>query len=561
MANIATTHSTFTQINALSQLHIVRQLVFMLIVAAGIALGTAIAMWSTNSEYTALYVNMASQDSADVITALEQNGTQFKIDGNSGAITVPSDIVQRVRLQLANAGLPRASSRGYAILEDEQSIGTSNFIQQARFNRALEQELVQTIKHIQGIRDARVHLSVPKQSSFIRNSNKPSASVMIDLINTQSLGETQLMGIVHLVASSVAGLEAENVTVVDQRGTLLTHRSNSEFGTSSENIRFTRGIEENYSGRIIDILTPIVGVGNVRAQVSANLDFTLIETTEETFNPNAVVIRSEQIQEEISGSSSTGAVEPGTLSQTPPLADNDSVTDSVTDQVPSGNSNQTRISSTRNYEIDRSVSLIRTVPGSIRQISVAVLVDLHAGENSVETTDDGTAPDDAALAQIAELDQEKIDRLTQLVKNTIGFNEARGDIVSVISEQFYTVAELPPAAEIPIWQQAWVASAAKQSAAGLVVLFLIFGVLRPAMQSVVSTQESLPKQNKSLLAGASSTEIADDQESLSDHANTLPAPTAPGKSIYDENLSLAQDLVSKEPARAARMIQNWLAND
>ncbi|MCH8134390.1 MAG: flagellar M-ring protein FliF [Proteobacteria bacterium] len=557
MANIATINSTFTQINALSQLHIVRQLVFMLIVAAGIALGTAIVMWSTNSDYTVLYVDMASQDGADVIAVLEQSGTPYIIDSNTGTIAVPADIVQIVRLQLANEGLPRVSSRGYDILEDEQGIGTSNFIEQARFNRALEQELVQTISHIQGVRDARVHLSVPKQTSFIRNSNKPSASVMIDLINPRSLSETQLMGIVHLVASSVAGLEAENVTVVDQRGNLLSHRSDSEFGTSSENIRFTRGIEEIYSSRIIDILTPIVGVGNVRAQVSASLDFTLIETTEETYNPNAVVIRSEQTQQENSGANSTSAVEPGTLSQTPPLTNNDS----TAEKLPSSNSNQTRTSSTRNYEIDRSVSLIRTVPGSIRQISVAVLVDLHAPKNSVDSTDIEASTDDAALAEAANLDQEKIDRLTQLVKNTVGFNEARGDIVSIINEQFYAVAELPPAAEIPVWQQPWLAVAAKQFAASLVVLFLIFGVLRPAMKSVVSSQGGLPGQNTALLAGASSTEIADDKVSLSKDANTLPAPVAPGKSVYDENLNLAQELVSNEPARAARMIQNWLAND
>lgn len=537
----------------------------MLIVAAGIALGTAIVLWSTNSEYIALYADMSSQDSADVVTALEQNGTPYKLDNNTGFITVPADAVQRTRLQLANAGLPRASSRGFSILEDEQSIGTSNFIEQARYNRALEQELVQTIKYIQGIRDARVHLSIPKRSSFIRSTNNPSASVMVDLINPRALSDIQLTGIVHLVASSVAGLESDNVSVVDQRGNLLSHNSNSKIGSSSENIRFTRGIEADYSSRIIDILTPIVGAGNVRAQVSADLDFTSIETTEESYDPNRVVVRSEQTQEQSSGSNNSSSVDPGTLSATPP-GENEA---GSSDQVVSGNSNQTRTSITRNFEIDRSVSLIRTVPGAIRQLSVAVLVDLHAGEDLIEAAAQSTAEDaanattaDAALVDVATLDQERIDRLTLLVKNTIGFNEARGDVVNIISEHFYAVAEFVPAEEIPIWQQAWVASAAKQFGATLVVLFLIFGVLRPALKSVVSSPGKAPGQGAALLAGSSGTmEVGDDQVSLSGAATALPAPTAPAKSVYDENLSLAQSLVSNEPARAARMIQNWLANE
>ncbi len=240
MANIVTSNTTFTQLNSLSQLHIVRQLGFMLIVAAGIALGTAIVLWSTNSNYTALYLDMPIQDSADVIAALEQNGTQYKINSSSGIITVPSGKVQQIRLQLANDGLPRSSSRGFDILEDEQSLGTSNFLEQARYHRALEQELVQTIKHIQGVRDARVHLSIPRQTSFIRNSNTPSASVMIDLVNPQSLSDMQLNGILHLVTSSVAGLETEEVSIVDQRGNLLSQQNNAEFNSSNEHIRFTR---------------------------------------------------------------------------------------------------------------------------------------------------------------------------------------------------------------------------------------------------------------------------------------------------------------------------------
>jgi len=555
MANIVTSNSTYTQLNSLSQLHIVRQLGFMLIVAAGIALGTAIVLWSTSSNYAALYLDMPIQDSADVIAALERNGTRYKINSSSGIITVPADEVQQVRLQLANDGLPRSSSRGFDMLEDEQSLGTSNFLEQARYNRALEQELVQTIRRIQGVRDARVHLSIPKQSSFIRNANAPSASVMIDLVNPQSLSDTQLNGILHLVTSSVAGLKTESVSIVDQRGNLLSQRDNAEFNTSSEHIRLIREIEEVYNQRIIDILTPIVGRGNVRTQVSADLDFTIIETTEETYNPNTTVIRSEQVQEENAGAISSGSVEPGTLSSTPPEIDQPS----DTNQIQAANSNRTRTNSTRNYEIDRSVSLIRTVPGSINKISVAVLVDLHAGENALGSSVDDIAATDATTIDAIESDQAKIDRLTQLVKDTVGFSEIRGDSVSVISEQFLVMPELTPVEATPFWQQSWFFSAIKQLGASVIVLLLIFGVLRPALKSVVSNQSGLPNRTKTL--PASSAEVIDDQVSLSNDVVKPASLAAPGKSVYDENLNLAQTLVQNEPARAARMIQNWLTSE
>jgi flagellar M-ring protein FliF len=549
MANIASTNSAFNQINSLSQLHIVRQIGFMLLMAASIALGVAIVLWSTGSEYSTLYSNMSNQDSADIISALEQSGVPHKIDSMSGAITVPADQVQQAKLLLASSGLPRSSSMGFEILEQEQSLGTSNFMEQARYNRALEQELVQTIKRIQGVRDARVHLSIPKQSSFIRSSNKPSASVMIDLFRTQSVSDMQLTGILHLVASSVSGLDAENVSIVDQRGNLISRSNDQEFNNSNENMRLTRKIEDEYNNRIVDILTPIVGAGNVRVQVSADLDFTFIETTEETYDPNTSVVRSEQTQEETSGFVAGGrSVEPGSLSLAPP-----NETSSATQ---SGGTGQSRVNSTRNYEIDRSVSLIRSVPGTINQLSVAVLIDLHAGDRPVEAGEDGV---EIPPVDFTELDQEKIARLTQLVKDAIGFNELRGDSVNIISEKFIVAEELLPIEPLPVWQQPWVFSAGKLSAAAFVVLSLIFGVLRPAMQSVVSQSSSLPQRESTLLTSQQGIEIADDTVSLSN--GTVGIAAAPAKSVYDENLHLAQTLVQNEPARAARMIQNWLANE
>lgn len=553
MPNLVSTVVNMKQIAALSQLTLVRQIGFMFIIAASIALGTSIVLWSTSSNYVALFTDMSPQDSSAVIDALESSNTDYRIDAGSGIVSVPSDRVQETRLMMASRGLPSSSSlRGYSVLEEEQGLGTSNFMEQARYHRALEQELVETIKHIQIVRNARVHLSIPKQTSFLRSVNKPSASVMIELIGLQTLSDTQLNGILHLVTSSVSGLEPASVSIVDQRGNLLSKNSDSTLGNSNENIRLTRQFEQDYSDRITTILTPMVGAGNVRTQVSADLDFTFIETTEETYNPNNTVVRSEQTQEETSGST-TASVDPGTLSELPPAepAGPQNLPETV-----SGNSNQTRINSTRNYEIDRSVSLIRRVPGSIRKLSVAVLLDLHANDVADETAEDG-----ADTTANPELDAAKIERITQLVREAIGFDAARGDTVSVIHEPFVAEAELIEAEPLAIWQQAWFLTIMKQVAAGLGVIFLIFGVLRPAMQMTLAPPP--PKAVSGPSGATGSVELTGEhiQAGSNGEPGSVPALSNNARSSYDQNLTLAQSLVQNEPARAARMIQNWLTNE
>lgn len=554
MSNIVSSMINLKQIATLSQLTLVRQIGFMLVVAAGIALGTSIVLWSTSSNYVALFLDMSTQDSADVISALQDSNTEYRMDASTGIISVPVDRVQETKLMMASRGLPSSSSlRGYSVLEEEQGLGTSNFMEQARYHRALEQELVETIRHIQIVRNARVHLSIPKQTSFLRSVNKPSASVMIELIGPQGLSDTQLNGILHLVTSSVAGMEPSSVSIVDQRGNLLSQNSDSNLGNSNENIRLTRQFEQDYSNRIMAILTPMVGTGNVRTQVSADLDFTFIETTEETYNPNNVVVRSEQTQEESSGSSSSSSVEPGSLSPLPPETD--------TPQNPLesvlGNNNQTRSNSTRNYEIDKSVSLIRRVPGSVRKLSVAVLVDLHGSQIADADLDEDLTAAETSL----ELDTLKIERITQLVQEAIGFDAERGDTVRVIHEPFVADAELLPATPLAFWQQEWFFSVLKQVAAGLGVIFLIFSVLRPAMQLTLTSPPAA--SNVAALRSADGVELTGEhiQAAANGDPGSVPALANNGRSSYDQNLTQAQSLVQNEPARAARMIQSWLTNE
>lgn len=543
MANTALSSSTLAQLNSLSQLTIVRQFVLMLLIACAVALGVSVVLWSQGNNYTVLYSNLTSQDMSEITSALESGKLEYRIEPGTGYLAVPQTSLQETRLHLASLGLPRANASGFDMLSEDASLGTSNFIEQARYNRALEQELVKTIKLLRGVRDVRVHISIPKQSSFLRSSNKPSASVMLDVVGALLVSDTQIAGIAHLVASSVTGLNSEDVSIVDQKGNLLSKSGNDLLGSSNEQLKYTRAMEQEYSQRIIDILTPIVGPNNIRAQVTADLDFTVIETTNENFDPNSMVVRSEQTQEENRAAGAAAAL-PGALSPTPPTTD---TTVAVVPAAPS--TGPSRINATRNYEIDKSVSFVRKVPGDIRRLSVAVLVDL----NSLPSTGGPLTPAGSTPEVDAEQQAAKITRLTQLVKDSIGYSETRGDSVYIVNERFSQpeVFEEPQIIQ-EIWESEWVPTALKQLAASIVILLLIFAVLKPALKSVL-TPVAAP-----LLANVPG--LSHSTETAEVGTNAAPKKL-PSRSVYDENLSLAQNVVTNEPARAARMLKDWVASD
>jgi flagellar M-ring protein FliF len=308
-------------------------------------------------------------------------------------------------------------------------------------------------------------------------------------------------------------------------------------------MKYTREMEQEYTQRIIALLGPVVGDGNIRAQVTADIDFTVIETTDEKYNPATPVIRSEQTAQESSGNSNS--TQPGALSLTPPILT--AATAPVTAPL---ESSSTRTNATRNYEIDKSVSYTKTVPGSVKRLSVAVLVDLNSAAAPLEG--------DAAVAADPQLQADKIARLTQLVKDSIGFNEARGDSVNIISERFSQVEASAEPEAAPFWQSAWIPSAIKQLGASIVVILLIFAVIRPALKSVVIAP---PRQQNLALSGHAPVHDNGTHRLPGDTEHSQPKRGGPGRSAYDENLALAQTLVQNEPARAARMIKEWVASD
>ena len=307
------------QLRGLGRLSVFRQLGVMAGLAASVALGVWVVMWSQTPTYQVLFSNLTDTDAAQIADQLQKDGVQYKINDRSGTVMVPGDSVHEVRMKLAAQGLPKGSGIGFEMLDKESGFGTSQFIETARYHRALEGELARTISSLDNVKTARIHLAIPAQPSFIRNRKKPSASVMVVLYAGRSLDDGQVAAITHLVSSSVPNLDPDRVTVIDEKGTLLTSpNSSGDMALSSSQFEYRHKVQQDYEHRIEDLLSPVMGVGKVRAQVSADLDFTAIDQTKEISNPDLPAIRSEQTTEQ----KTVGAAEPqgvpGALSNQPP---------------------------------------------------------------------------------------------------------------------------------------------------------------------------------------------------------------------------------------------------
>ncbi len=523
------------QFVGMSNLPIVRQLGLLIGLAASIALGVGIYSWAKEPNYVPLFDGMSGADAAQVVTILEQGNTPYRMQGSM--VAVPAGKVHNLRLQLASQGLPKSSSPGYELLDQEQGFGTSSFIEKARFNRALEGELARSIATLNSVKGARVHLAIPKKSAFLRNQEGASASVLISLLPGRKLNQSQVAGVIHLVSSSVSGMDSGQVTVVDQQGNLLTgNGSSSAMAMGSEQFSFASGIEENYSQRIVDLLVPIMGAGKVRAQVTADVDFTAIERTSETFGPNNTMLRSEQTSEERSSDNSKafgGA--PGAQSNQPAAAVEVPGADAAASRNTSA-ATQTTKQATRNYELDKVISHIKEAPGTIKKLSVAVLLDYRQ-----ETDEAGE------ITRVA-IPDEEIERLTLLVKEAVGFNEERGDSVNLMNASFLEPELMEPLPDIPIWQEPWVLDIAKQTAGAIGILLLVFGILRPVMKNLagIGSRAAARPVNGELQLGA--------EQGGPGGVAQLP----PGVTSYDQQVQLAQSIAGQSPKRAANVMSEWV---
>ncbi|MDT8424779.1 MAG: flagellar basal-body MS-ring/collar protein FliF [Methyloprofundus sp.] len=546
----------------LVQMTVIKQVGLMLGLAFSVAIGVAVVLWSQTPAYDLLFASLGEQDASEILEALDKLDVPYKVDERSGAVLVAAGKVRDIKLKLAAEGLPRSDSLGYELLDKEASFTTSKSVETMRFQRALEGEIARTVMTIQNVKSARVLLALPKQSVFVRKQKKPSASVIVNLYRGRALEKGQIDAIVHLVASSVPLMEAAQVTVVDQQGRLLSSKdTDSNLALTNKQFEYKKEVEDHLMARIENILMPIVGPEGMRVQISAEVDFTVTEQTQEMFNPDLPALRSEQTTEDLSSLSAIQGV-PGALANQPPPA-------GVAPEIAVGEGNgpaQTPSSSskaaTRNFELDKTITHSRLASGVVRRLSVAVVVDdkrLLAADGSVSTLP---------------FAQEDLNRLTELVKRAIGYDMRRGDEVTLTNAAFRVPDELEVLPIEPLWEQAWFIDLMKQLAAALVVLFIVFGVLRPTMRGLVAKEE--PEEETEMVLDENGIPVAvpvrydaegnpiaakldADGHALSSETEDLLLLEAPQS--YEKRLEYVKKLVDEDPKLVAQVLKGWINQD
>ena len=537
---------------------IVKQIAVMVGIAASVALGVAVVLWSQTPSYVPLYGNLTHKDASEVAQALQSAGIKYEVDQSNGIVMVPSGDLREARMKLAGQGLPQSGSVGFELMQEETGFTTSRLVESARYQRAIEGELARSISTMASVESARVHLATPKQSVFIRKRKFPSASVVVKLYPGRALEKGQVEAITHLVASSVPELEVSSVTVVDQRGRLLSTKQDSrEMEMTSSQFEYTRGLEDHFKQRIEDILAPLVGRDNLRAEVTADVDFTMTEQTQEFYNPDANALRSEQINEQASRLGEVQGV-PGALSNQPPAAGTaPEVAGGAAGGEEGGTALNTSKRATRNYEVDKTISHTRLPNNRLRRLSVAVVVN------------DRYTLDEEGAAVPVERTPEEITRISNLVKDAIGFDLQRGDSVQVVSESFFVPADPEPLPEIPMWEEAWFWDIVRQAGGWLLALLLILLVLRPAMSrllqhaTVVHTHPEMAAAGAAGMAGGGMAgEYAGmEGQAMGELGAEDGALHLPGPRSYEKTLDAARNMIADDPKRVAQVVRKWISED
>ena len=539
-----------------------KPLLLLVGIAAAVAAGVMVVLWSKGPNYSLLYTSLTSEDQSQVASALESAGIAYRLEPSSNGMSVPSDQLNDARLKLAGQGLPEGSG-GFANLSKDPGFGVSQFMENARYQHALEAELARTISSLRPVDAARVHLAVPRESAFVRDRRPATASVFVQLKAGKRLEQEQIQSIINLVASSIPELQPNQVTVVDQQGRLLSApQADTELAQRERNVELTHRLEEEYVQRIEALLAPFAGPGRVRAQVVAQVDTSVTEEAREQYKPDSQIVRSEQTSETASRDGAGPQGVPGSLSNQPPTPGTalpPNASNSLAAQAAAGGQgaktqgqaaanaqatappDNTSRQATRNYEIDRTMAYTKTPAGRLQRLTVAVLID-----NMRTTTKDGKVT-------AAPLTQDQLDHVTQLVKDTVGFNAERGDSVNVVNSPFLEDAQ-PEAGElqtVPLWEQPWVLNVAKIVAGLIIILVLVFSVLRPLMKSLLGPTRQLMQA----LPGGGT--VDDAPTSRGGEGGTQQAtPLA-----YEQQLAQAKTLVGQDPKRVAQVVRAWTAED
>jgi flagellar M-ring protein FliF len=516
--------------------------------AALVAVMVALALWSNHGDWKVLYANLADKDAGAIVAQLSQMNIPYRHAEGGQAILIPADKVHDVRLKLAQAGLPKGAVNGFELM-DNARFGQTQFQERLTFQRGLEGELVRSIGSLAAVQAARVHLALPQQNGFFREQQRPSASVLVTLHAGRTLDRAQIAGIVHLVSSSVPELHPKSVSVLDQTGALLSgpQGDTSAQGLDAQQLQYVQQVEANYLKRVVEILEPVVGRDNLRATVAAELDFSQSEATSEAYKPNqgdeAAAVRSTQSSESTSANPAQPAGVPGAASNQPPVPATAPLTGAsapLQGAGAGGANGNTRKDNVTNYEVDKTVRVVRNATGTVKRLNAAVVVNHRS------------ITDAKGKIKTEPLPQEEIDKLTSLVQEAIGFSKDRGDSVKVINAPF----RAEPAAKVdplPLWQQTWlldlVRAGAVPAALALVALGIVFGVLRPALRSAAPD-----KAAAAAAPGQQLEAVVDDPVALPG-AEGLPALEAPATS---QKLTQARELAKQNPQAVASIVRGWV---
>lgn len=552
--------------DGLGRLSIQQKLTLLISIAAIIALSVASFLWITQSDYKVLFSNLSDKDGGAIVASLEQQNIPHKFSAGSGAILVPSGRVHEVRLKLAEQGLPRGGSVGFELM-DNPKFGLSQFAEQVNYQRALEGELARTIGSIGAVQSARVHLAIPKPSVFVRDDQKPTASVLLNLYPGRALDPAQVAGITHLVASSVPQLSNGSVTVIDQTGTLLSQLKSrfTEAGLDPGQIKYVREVEDSIGKRIEAILKPVLGLENFRVQVAADIDFSQTEQTAESYKPNrdpaSASVRSQQSTETASINAPAGGV-PGALTNQPPVPATAPITSPAAGTTPgaaagtpgtrptepgrieaagvtaplaaAGQPISTSKNATTNYEIDKTIRHTKQAMGSIRRLSAAVVVN-HRKEAGKTTT--------------RPLPDAEIKQINELVRQAMGFSQERGDSLSVANAPF-TAAE-SAGLDIPIWKDPETISTTKDIIKYLIIAAIIAYLWLKVVLPLLKTM--FPPRSASEIAAAAARSAR--QSAIFDESDAI---TQAELNNYSAKMDRARSVAQENPKTVANVIKTWM---
>lgn len=543
-----------------------KQLGLMLGLAASVAVGIGLVLWLVvEKDYKPLTSGIQTTDVAAVMDLLDQSAIDYRLDHNTGAILVDAAKIQQARVKLAAAGFQMDKNLGYELLEKDQPLGTSQFMENARYRRSLEGELARTISSISGVRSARVHLAIPKSTVFLREKREPKASVFVEAFQGFGRDRTQVRAIANLVVTAVPELKIENVTVVDQRGNQLSNFADDpKYLEAAKQIEYTRKVESDYLARVNSLLEPILGAELFRAEVSVELDFTEREQTAEIYNPDLPAIRSEQMSTEVSaGDTNVGGV-PGAAANSPENAEG------VENE--GAESTQSRSRTTKNYELDRTISHTKQQMGQIKRLTVAVAVDHLLQE--VESIANEEEADEESVEPIMESvpwEQADLDRLVALVQDSVGYNALRGDRVTVINTPFMreTFSYDPPP-PLELWEESWFWPAVKAALGVLGFLMVVFLIFRPALKRLTDNskavneleakhRQAIDQLNAAIAESGSSAQVDENGEvTFSPGTNPL---LPPPEDRLGEQIDMVKQVIDDDPDRVVQVINDWTSDD